>query len=195
MTRLVVKRESLGINTKHTSPSYIDGSNEQILVSADYGLPTTSPLGANLLEGHVHTIGYAYPFSAKLADGANFDIAIAFASGIQPKVTIEGLCVGNAMGYLYENATTSGGTALAQVNLNRNSVDTGNAAAVLNPTVSATGTLLGSYVLIGGVKKKATGGDLTSVSMLLKPLTTYLLRLTNVSGADQAAEMTITWYE
>lgn len=195
MTRLVVKRESLGINTKHSSPSYVDGSDEQVLVSADYGLPTTSPLGANLLEGHVFSIGYTYPFSAKLADTANFDIAIAFAAGTQPKVTIEGLCVGNAMGYLYEGATTSGGTALTEVNLNRNSTTTSNGAAVLNPTVSATGTLLGSYVLIGGVKKKATGGDLASVSMLLKPLTTYLLRLTNVSGSAQAAEMTITWYE
>ena len=195
MTRLVVKREALGVHTRHNSPSYVDGSDEQVLVSADYGLPTTSPLGANLLEGHVYSIGYAYPFSAKLADAANFDIAIAFAAGVESKVTIEGLCVGNAMGYLYEGATTSGGTALTEVNLNRNSTNTSNGAAVLNPTVSSTGTLLGQYVLIGGVKKKATGGDLASVSMLLKPLTTYLLRMTNVSGADQAAEMTITWYE
>lgn len=195
MTRLVVKREALGVHTRNTSPSYVDGNDEQVLVSADYGLPTTSPLGANLLEGHTYAIGYTYPFSAKLADGANFDIAIAFAADTQPKVTIEGLCAGNAMGYLYEGATTSGGTALTEVNLNRNSTNPSNGAAVLNPTVSSTGTLLGSYVLVGGVKKKATGGDLTSVSMLLKPLTTYLLRLTNVSGADQAAEMTITWYE
>lgn len=195
MTKLVVKREALGVHTRNTSPSYVDGNDEQVLVSADYGLPTTSPLGANLLEGHVFSLGYTYPFSAKLADTANFDIAIAFAAGVQPKVTIEGLCVGNAMGYMYEGATTSGGTALTEVNLNRNSTTASNGAAVLNPSVSATGTLLGQYVLVGGVKKKATGGDLSSVSMLLKPLTTYLLRMTNVSGAAQAAEMTITWYE
>ena len=195
MTRLVVKREALGVHTRNTSPSYVDGSDEQVLVSADYGLPTTSPLGANLLEGQVFSIGYTYPFSAKLADGANFDIAIAFASGTQPKLTIEGLCVGNAMGYMYEGATTSGGTPLTEVNLNRNSTATSNGAAVLNPTVSSTGTLLGQYILIGGVKKKATGGDLTSVSMLLKPLTTYLLRMTNVSGSAQAAQIDVTWYE
>jgi hypothetical protein len=195
MTRLVVKRESTGTNTRHVSPSYLDGSDEQVLVSADYALPTVSPLGANLMEGNSFTLGYAYPFSAGLADSANFDIAIAFGAGVEPKLSIEGLCVGNAIGYLYEGATATGGTALTSVNLNRTSTSTSNSAAILNPSVSSTGTLLGTYILIGGVKKKATGGDISSASFILKPLTTYLLRMTNVSGQAQAAEMILTWYE
>jgi hypothetical protein len=195
MTRLVVKRESTGTNTRHVSPSYVDGSDEQVLVSADYALPTVSPLGANLMEGNSFTLGYAYPFSAGLADSANFDIAIAFGAGVEPKLSIEGLCVGNAIGYLYEGATATGGTALTSVNLNRTSTSTSNSAAILNPSVSSTGTLLGTYILIGGVKKKATGGDISSASFILKPLTTYLLRMTNVSGQAQAAEMILTWYE
>jgi hypothetical protein len=195
MTRLVVKRESTGTNTRHVSPSYLDGSDEQVLVSADYALPTVSPLGANLMEGNSFTLGYAYPFSAGLADSANFDIAIAFGAGVEPKLSIEGLCVGNAIGYLYEGATATGGTALTSVNLNRTSTSTSNSAAILNPSVSSTGTLLGTYILIGGVKKKATGGDISSASFILKPLTTYLLRMTNVSGQTQAAEMILTWYE
>lgn len=195
MTRLVVKRESTGTNTRHVSPSYLDGSDEQVLVSADYALPTVSPLGANLMEGNSYTLGYAYPFSAGLADSANFDIAIAFGAGVEPKMSIEGLCVGNAIGYLYEGATATGGTALTEVNLNRTSTSTSNSAAILNPSVSSTGTLLGTYILIGGVKKKASGGDISSASFILKPLTTYLLRMTNVSGQAQAAEMVLTWYE
>ena len=195
MTRLVVKRESTGTNTRHVSPSYLDGNDEQVLVSADYALPTVSPLGANLMEGNSYTLGHAYPFSAGLADSANFDIAIAFGAGVEPKLNIEGLCVGNAIGYLYEGATATGGTALTPVNLNRTSTSTSNSAAILNPSVSNTGTLLGTYILIGGVKKKATGGDISSASFILKPLTTYLLRMTNVSGQAQAAEMTLTWYE
>ena len=195
MTRIVVKRESLGINTKHTSPSYLDGQDEQVLVSADYAFPTVSPLGANLMEGNSYTLGYTYPFSAGLADGANFDIAIAFGAGLEPKVNVEGLCVGNAMGYLYEGATVSGGTALTTINLNRQSTNASNSAALLNPTVSATGTLLGTYILIGGVKKKASGGDISSASLIFKPLTTYLLRMTNVSGSAQAAQIEVTWYE
>jgi len=195
MTRLVVKRESTGTNTRHVSPSYLDGNDEQVLVSADYALPTVSPLGANLMEGNSYTLGHAYPFSAGLADSANFDIAIAFGAGVEPKLNIEGLCVGNAIGYLYEGATATGGTALTPVNLNRTSTSTSNSAAILNPSVSNTGTLLGTYILIGGVKKKATGGDISSASFILKPLTTYLLRMTNVSGQAQAAEMILTWYE
>ena len=195
MTKLTVQRESLGTSTQHSSVSYVNGGDEQVLVSADYALPTSTTFGAHLIEGLLYSIGYSYSFASPLADGANFDIVIAFGPGIEPRVAIEGLCVGNAMGYLYEGATTTGGTALTDVNLNRNSTNVSNAAAVLNPTVTATGTLLGSYVLIGGVKKKASGGDISTASLILKPLTNYLLRLTNVSGSAQAAEMTINWYE
>lgn len=195
MTKLVVQRESLGTSTQHSSVSYVNGGDEQVLVSADYALPTATTFGAHLHEGLLFTLGYSYSFAAPLANGANFDIVVAFGPGVKPKVSIEGLCVGNAMGYLYEGATTTGGTALTAINLDRNSTNTDNAAAVLNPTVTATGTLLGSYVLIGGQKKKATGGDISTASLLLKPLTNYLLRMTNVSGAAQAAEMTVTWYE
>ena len=45
------------------------------------------------------------------------------------------------------------------------------------------------------VEISKSGGDMSTASLVLKPLTNYLLRLTNVSGAAQAAEMTITWYE
>lgn len=195
MTKLAVQRESLTTRTRHSSVSYSNGGDEQVLVSSQYGLPTGTTFAAHLMEGQLFTIGYTYSFASPLADAANFDIVIAFGSGIQPKVSIEGLCVGNAMGYLYEGASTTGGTALTEVNLNRNSTLTSNAAAVLNPVVNSTGTLLGSFVLIGGQKKKATGGDISTANMIFKPLTNYLLRLTNVSGSAQAAEMTVTWHE
>lgn len=195
MTKLTVQRESLGTSTQHSSVSYVNGGDEQVLVSADYALPMATTFGAHLVEGLLFTIGYTYPFSAPLADGANFDIVIAFGPGVEPRVSIEGLCVGNAMGYLYEGTTTTGGTALTPINLNRPSTITPNAAAVLNPTVTSLGTPLGSFVLIGGQKKKATGGDISTASMIFKPLTNYLLRMTNVSGGAQAAEITVTWYE
>ena len=79
--------------------------------------------------------------------------------------------------------------------LNRTIASTSNSAVLLNPTITNAGTLLGTYVLSGGQGKKAAGGDVSSVSMIFKPLTTYLLQLKNVSGAAQSAEMRITWYE
>ena len=195
MTKLILQRESLGTSTQHSSVSYVNGGDEQVLVSADYAMPTATVFGAHLLEGLLYSIGYTHSFASPLADGASIDVVLAFGPNTEPRVAIEGLCVGNAMGYLYEGTTTTGGTALTGINLNRNSTNVSNSAAVLNPTISSTGTLLGSFLIIGGVKKKASGGDMSTASLVLKPLTNYLLRLTNVSGAAQAAEMTITWYE
>ena len=192
MTRLVVKRESLGINTKHTSPSYIDGSNEQVLVSTAYGLPTVSTLEAHIIQGDAYSAGAV---STSLANGANLDLAIAFGSGIEARLGVDGICGGNGMGYFYEGATVSGGTPLGSINLDRNSTNTSNSAILLSPTVTSTGTTIGQYILLGGVKKKAAGGDVSAASIILKPLTTYLLRLTNNSGSAQPAEIILTWYE
>jgi len=195
MTRLVVQRESLGTSTQHSSVSFVDGGDQQVLVSSDFGLPITTVFGSHLNEGLLFRTGYTYDFSNKLADSANFDIVIAFGSGIEPRIAIEGLCVGDAMGYMYEGTSTTGGTALTEITLNRNSTNVSNSAAVLNPTINSLGTLLGTYLLIGGQKNKASGGDISATQLILKPLTNYLFRMTNVSGFAQAAEMTITWYE
>jgi hypothetical protein len=50
-------------------------------------------------------------------------------------------------------------------------------------------------ILIGGEGKKAGGGSVSSPRLFLKPLTTYLFRLTNVNGTAHAAEMVLEWYE
>jgi hypothetical protein len=67
--------------------------------------------------------------------------------------------------------------------------------ALLNPTVNTLGTNLLSQILIGGTGKKATGGQMGASDLVLKPLTTYLFRLTNVNGTAHAAEMILEWYE
>jgi hypothetical protein len=90
----------------------------------------------------------------------------------------------------------SGGTSLTAVNTNRNYATTLSQSAILaNPTVTSTGTELLRQILIGGSGKKAGGGELGSPRLLLKPLTTYLFRLTNVNGTAHAAEILLEWYE
>jgi hypothetical protein len=100
------------------------------------------------------------------------------------------------MGYLYEGAVVAGGSPLTAVNINRNySATLSQSAILINPTVSSTGTELLRQILIGGTGKKAGGGELGSPRLFLKPLTTYLFRLTNVNGTAHAAEILLEWYE
>jgi hypothetical protein len=68
-------------------------------------------------------------------------------------------------------------------------------AILVNPTVTSTGTTLLEQILIGGTGKKAGGADISSPRLVLKPLTTYLFRLTNVNGTAHAAEIILEWYE
>jgi hypothetical protein len=72
------------------------------------------------------------------------------------------------------------------------------AAAVLNPTVTAVGTEFYSEIITsaeGQGNRSGAGGRGVSFEFILKPLTTYLFRLTNVNSSSQMAEMRIDWYE
>ena len=62
-------------------------------------------------------------------------------------------------------------------------------------TASRLGTLVLKQILIGGSGKKAGGGDVGSSNIILKPLTSYLVRLTNVNGTAHAAEVIVEWAE
>jgi hypothetical protein len=148
------------------------------------------------IEGKSYAIGVVNSFAAPLAAGASINIAIAWASGVTPSISVSGLCGGDAMGFLYEGAVVTGGTAVSAVNINRNYLAVASESAILvNPTVTSTGTTLLEQILIGGTGKKAGGADMSSPRLVLKPLTTYLFRLTNVNGTAHAAEIILEWYE
>jgi hypothetical protein len=67
------------------------------------------------------------------------------------------------------------------------------AAAVLNPTVSSVGTEIFSNFVPS--TKQGGGAQSFSFEYVLKPLTTYLFRLTNVNSQSHAAHLMIEWYE
>lgn len=138
-----------------------------------------------------------YPTSAKLAAGASIDIAMAAPAGVFPHLSVEALCLGDAELYIYEAATASGGTAFTPISRNRNYAvsNVSQVAMVIGPTVTALGTQLDAQIIPGGVGKKAGGGDAGSLEYVLKPLTTYLFRLTNVNGVSHAAHLALEWYE
>jgi hypothetical protein len=99
--------------------------------------------------------------------------------------------------YIYEGSTANGGTSLTPINRNRNySVSNpSQVAMILDPTVSALGAQIDAQIIAGGSGKKSTGGAAGSLEYVLKPLTTYLFRLTNVNGTAHAAHLALEWYE
>lgn len=136
-----------------------------------------------------------YPKSAPLADGASVDIVLASASGVFTHMTVEAQCLGDAEFYIYENTVATGGTAFTPINRNRNYTTSSQVAMIINPTVSSLGTQIDAQIIAGGTGKKAAGGQTGSLEYVLKPLTNYLFRLTNVNGTEHAAHLALEWYE
>lgn len=143
---------------------------------------------------------YAYkiaPDTAKLASGSSINIVLASPSGVYPHVTVDGMCLGDAELYIYEGTVTTGGTAFTPVNRNRNYAvsNVSEVAMVINPTVTSVGTEIDAQIIPGGAGKKSGGGTAGSLEYVLKPLTNYMFRLTNVNGVSHAASLTLEWYE
>lgn len=190
-----VTAESDSNKARYIIPSFQDIDGEFRLAGSANPQPTEDLSKLRLNEGRSFALGAVYSFASPLPTGSSIDIAIAFPSGVNPTFSINGLCAGDSMGYLYEGATVTGGTSITPINKNRASTTTSQGVALLNPTVTSTGTTLLQQILIGGSGKKATGGTIGGADLILKGLTTYLFRLTNVNGTAHAAEIILEWYE
>jgi hypothetical protein len=192
---LIVERESMTTASRLVTPTYMADNGDQTIASVQDPLPQVSYGVQKLRDGKVYGVGVVYDFSNELAAGASIDIGIAWSAGVMPVVSFFGLCQGDAVGLLYEDAVMTGGTAATAVKLNRNSAIASQSAITIGPTVSNVGTLVLKQILIGGSGKKAGGGDVGSSNLILKPLTSYLIRLTNVNGTPHAAEVIVEWSE
>jgi hypothetical protein len=188
-----VKRESLDTKARHVSPSYVDKDGAQYLTSSDRPFPTIDVNHLRLHEGRAYYVYKLYPYNAGLAAGANLDIAIAWPAGYNPHARFSYGGSGESEFYVYESPTTSGGTSLSAIKRDRASTASSVAAAVFNPTVTSVGTEIFSDFV--PANKQGGGGQLSSFEFILKPLTTYLFRFTNVNSQAHAAHLMIDWYE
>lgn len=194
-----VQLESLNTKSRLVSPSHVDKDGNQYLVGSDNPFPIIGVGELRLYEGRAFATGYMYSFDNPLEAGESLDIAIAFPQDVNPVFTITGLSAGQAEGYLYENASVTGGTSLPILNRNRASTVASQGVALLNPTVNSLGNVILQEILTGGVKKTGAGGEIGGNNIILKGLTTYLFRMTNKdsggAAADHATEIILTWYE
>ena len=195
MSKIYIGRESHGIKARHVTLTTRELNGDQVVIGSEHPLPQEDHFSAMLHEGYAYSFGAVADYDNMIASDASLDLVIAFGSGVKANMSIEGLCGGIAHGYLYEGANASGGTSGTAVQLNRNSTNSSNSAIIVNPTVTSTGTLLGSYIIQGGVGKKAAGGTMSGSSIIMKPLTNYLLRITNKDNQDHAAEIVMSWFE
>ena len=197
MAVIYVTRESENQSAQFVALTQKSNSGVQVLAGADAPVITVD---VNHQRNHDGRAYYAYkiaPDSAKLADGASINIVLASPSGVFPHVTVHGMCLGDAELYIYEGTVTTGGTAFTPVNRNRNYAvsNQSQVAMVINPTVTSVGTELDAQIIPGGTGKKSSGGTAGSLEYVLKPLTNYLFRLTNVNGTAHAASLNLEWYE
>lgn len=190
-----VERESVTTKSRHVSPSYVDKDNVQYLTSSDRPFPIVDVNHLRLHEGRAYYVYKLYPMASPLPVNNSIDIAIAFPAGVTPHSVFNFQCGGDAEFYVYESPTTSGGTPLTIHRRNRNLVTSSTGVAVLAPTVTSTGTeIYGEFISSGQGGTGAGGGGYT-YEYVLKPLTTYLFRLTNVNAQSHMAELLIEWYE
>jgi hypothetical protein len=192
---LTVERESLTTASRLVTPTYMAANGNQVISGVDDPLPQIEYGEQKLRDGKVYAIGVVFDFASKLGANASIDIGIAWNAGVTPTVSFFGLCTGDAIGFLYEGATMTGGTAATATKLNRNTTIDSQSAITIGPTVTNVGTLVLKQILIGGTGKKAGGGDIGSSNIIFKPLTSYLIRLTNANGTAHAAEVIVEWAE
>lgn len=187
-----VERESITTKSRHVSPSYVDKDGNQFLTSSDRPFPIVDVNHLRLHEGRAY---YTYYIEPSLAVNANLDIAVAFPAGVAPHAVFNYQCGGDSRFYIYEAPTTSGGTSLTIHRRNRSLVTTSSGVAVHNPTVSALGTEIFGEIITSGQGGTGAGGGGYTYEYVLKPLTTYLFRLTNINAQAHIAELLIEWYE
>jgi hypothetical protein len=195
---ILVERESLTTKSRHVSPSYVDKDGNQYLASSDRPFPTIDINHLRLHEGRAYYVYHTHKDAGRLAVGSSINIAIAFPAGVDAHASLDYQCGGEAEIYIYEAPTTSGGTTMTIHRRNRSLTTTSAGAAVLNPTVTNVGTEFYSELITsseGNGNRSGAGGRGLSFEFVLKPLTTYLFRLTNVNADPQMAEIRIDWYE
>jgi len=197
MAVITVTRESDTTDAQYVVLTQKNNAGAQVVAGAD---APAIMVDVNHQRNHDGRAFFAYkiaPDSAPLAANASIDIVLASPSGVFPHVTVDGMCMGDAELYIYEGASTTGGTAFTPINRNRNYAvsNVSQVAMVINPTVTSVGTEIDAQIVPGGSGKKSSGGAAGSLEYVLKPLTNYLFRLTNVNGTAHAASLQIEWYE
>jgi len=134
-------------------------------------------------------------FNSALANSGTIDVLVKVTTGVHVRAIAS--AGGDARFQLFEGTTVSAnGTPATPVNRNRFSALTAVTQFFTGPTITADGTALLDTLLPGGTGGifSGGGGGQTFEEFVLAP-GNYLLRLTNISGSTQPANVQIDFYE
>jgi hypothetical protein len=190
-----VQQESFSTKSRFVTPTYVDKDGVTYLTSSDKPFPVIEVNHLRLHEGRAFYVYKTFKKGSPLAVNGNLDIALAWPDGYAPHCVFTYESGGSSEFYIYENPTTSGGTAMTVHRRNRVLTTTSAAAAVHTPTVTSVGTEIFGEFISSGAGGTGIGGRGLTPEFVLKPLTTYLFRLTNVNSQSNEAELILDWYE
>ena len=189
MAVTLVNLESSDVKSRFSTLAQKNNDGNYVVAGSDSPLITADVNHVRLHEGRAYYVYKTHKDTARLAVGASIDIAIAFPAGVEAHASVD---------YQAGGETEIGGTSMTLYRRNRVINTASQGVAVLNPTVSAVGTEFYSELITsaeGQGNRSGAGSRGLSFEFILKPLTTYLFRLTNVNGSSQMAELRIDWYE
>lgn len=155
---------------------------------------------AQIHGGNAYSIGEFFTIAA----GAKLDVTVQVPAGAYVHYQATDLSTdgGNTVtATFYEGATVTAATGTAITPVNRKRIDTPEASVLTikqAPTVTATGTQLDKWYFPKTANSQAKGfnGKSDTNEWVLKPETTYLLRISNIGTTTSAVvSMRPFWYE
>lgn len=160
-------------------------------------LTTQDYISVNVKKGAQYEISNDSP---GLANAANVDVL--FTTGAKPVIIKSRLLKFNGTSVLtrvYRAPTFTGGTIAPYFNLNDKDPVAGTVVIRTGATVTAPGTEFGAPTFDMGSAGQGNSTlstySVPGIERILRANTTYLLRITNDSGATQRITSYLTWYE
>lgn len=135
--------------------------------------------------------------NATVADNGTVITAITTPADMNSHLRWRLATGGDAQVEFLEGSTITGGTTKTANNRNRASTNVPASVFTLDPTVTIDGTTLSGPVFLPGGTIIVSGGATQDsfIEWVLQPSTTYVLRITNISGASQPISVAFDWYE
>jgi hypothetical protein len=114
VTVLYVKRESENQKTQLVALTQQTSDDQQVVTGSDRPLINVAVNHQRLHEGRAFFAYYVQNSGTPLASGASINIVFAAGPGTTPHMTIGLFCGGDAEFFLFEGATSTGGTSFTQ---------------------------------------------------------------------------------